>query len=176
MNNLSTKAIDKILEKVLFVAQHNLYTEDTPGFLQSIGANPKDDWCAIWAGYCYRRAYSLAFMDELALHDRLVFPHWVYKPNSSIMLQKGARALVKQLGAVGRLYTDPREIRPGDLFSVRRGTLSWTGHVGICQGTWNLAGHFGYFAGNEDNQARHGWRDPAKQRGLMFASLHKEKP
>ncbi len=53
-----------IRQKVVYVAQKNLGFKETEGnnsgkFIRAMGGKDGDNWCATFAGYCYRRAYQI---------------------------------------------------------------------------------------------------------------------
>lgn len=75
------------------------------------------NWCAGFAGWCYEQSarcmgIGLPFKRSL-----------------------GAKRLGKNVGAVGRVFTDPTLARPGDLMVFHRGAQgSWMGHVALVAG------------------------------------------
>jgi hypothetical protein len=82
-------------------------------FIRALGGRDGDLWCALYAGHCVRRGHLDCGLDV---------PFGVIK---------SARGLTRAVGAIGRLYTDPRECLPGDLVCWPRGLTSWEGHVGV---------------------------------------------
>lgn len=81
-------------------------------FIEKIGGRPGAPWCAAFAGWCYA---------EAARDMGLVLP---------FARSSGAKALVKSMGRVGRLFDDPLDARPGDLVAWHRGDEDgWQGHV-----------------------------------------------
>lgn len=74
------------------------------------------NWCAGSIGYWYERAAN-------QLGIALPFKRSL-----------GAKALGKNVAAVGRRFTDPREAKPGDLMIFDRGAKgSWMGHVAMVE-------------------------------------------
>lgn len=72
------------------------------------------EWCAYFAGWCWEEACRRA---------------GVPMPFSR---SPGAKRIVKNMGSVGRMFTDPFKAKPGDLLAWHRGLPgSWSGHVGI---------------------------------------------
>jgi hypothetical protein len=127
--------------QVLRIARANLGYGDngtnSGRFIEAMGGKQGADWCALFAGYCYRRA-----------HEELGLPHpdWVYRRGSSY--QTGAKALVKALGRVGALFSPggARQPLPGDLVAWSRTRIpgDWRGHVGIVtEGGKYIAGNEG---------------------------------
>lgn len=73
-------------------------------------------WCAAFASYCLR---------EGARRRGIELP---------VVLHTGAKRLGRNVGAVGRLFTDPEEASPGDFAIWHRGAPDdWTGHIGIVE-------------------------------------------
>src|SRR6188768_976441 len=74
------------------------------------------NWCAAFVGWCYQEAarcmgIPLPFKRSL-----------------------GAKRLGKNVGSVGRIFTDPALAKPGDLMVFARGAKgSWQGHVGLLE-------------------------------------------
>ena len=115
-----------VRQRVVQVAERNLGYGETEGnnrgrFIRAIGGKDGQEWCATFAGYCYERAF-----EEVGLP-------------MSFARSQGAKRLCKNLGAVGYIdrLEEPRSGVPlgvplvGDLACWSRGTLGWTGHVGI---------------------------------------------
>ncbi len=126
-------AAREIREKVLHVARSNMYGEqganNDGAFIRAMGGRPGEEWCALYAGYCYRRAHQL-----LGIAD----PQWCWR--SPGRLEVGAKALVRALGDEpgGDSWEDVGQTRPGDLvgFHRRTGLISWKGHVGVVSAVW----------------------------------------
>jgi hypothetical protein len=79
-------------------------------------AKAPQNWCAGFSGWCY---------EEAARHLGVPLP---------FRRSLGAKALGKNVAAVGRKFTDPKDARPGDLIIFDRGTTgSWQGHVGLVE-------------------------------------------
>jgi hypothetical protein len=86
-------------------------------------ARTPQNWCAGFSGWCYEEAAA-----ELGV--KLPFKRSL-----------GAKALGKNVAAVGRRFTDPYQAKPGDLIIFDRGTTgSWTGHVGLVEKVDELTG------------------------------------
>lgn len=96
--------------------------------IRAIGGKPGDEWCALFAGYCYRKAYR-----NLARFDPFTFWTWIVPDTRPVI---GAKALVKAAWAAGaERFTDPTEAAFGDLICWHRrtGPISWKGHVGVVE-------------------------------------------
>jgi hypothetical protein len=128
--------------QIVRIARANLGFDDRGSnsgrFIRALGGVQGADWCALFAGYCSRRAY-----EELKLPP----PAWCYRYRG--VLETGAKALTRALGRVGAVYK-PHEYNPlpGDLVCWSRGLLGWQGHVGIV----TEGGQ--YIAGNEGRSGR----------------------
>ncbi len=88
------------------------------GFVDSKGRQVRDGgaWCGAFASFAYRTAGE---------RSRLVVP---------FELHTGAKRLGRNMGAAGRLFTDPDDAQPGDLILFHRGPPGdWRGHVGIVE-------------------------------------------
>lgn len=112
--------IDRLVASAIYVAQRNVgYGEDSDlgnnqgKWLALIGSQPGWEWCAVAASWPYRRAAQMMNIDQ---------PAWCYRRPG--VIEPGARALVRAMGKVGRLYREPAEARPGDL-------VLWTRWVGV---------------------------------------------
>jgi hypothetical protein len=129
-------------------------------FINALGGKPGREWCALFVGYCYRRAY-----------DNLGFevPTWVYR--RADVLETGAKALTKACGRIGRIWK-PSVTAPmvGDLVCWSRGVLGWQGHVGIVTRIDPL-GHFDYISGNEGKLGTVLERQAPTARLWRFASV-----
>jgi hypothetical protein len=79
-------------------------------------AKAPQNWCAGFVGWCYQEAAR-----ELGI--ALPFKRSL-----------GAKALGKNVAAVGKRFSTPTEAKPGDLIIFDRGaTGSWQGHVGMVE-------------------------------------------
>jgi hypothetical protein len=126
-------------------------------------AKPPANWCAAFAGFCYQRAAARL---GIALPFRRSL---------------GAKRLGKNVGAVGRIFTDPALARPGDLMVFDRGTKgSWMGHVAMVERACDHDEHGGHawvdvIEGNSGPRVRRSTRYPtsAAERFAFFASLRR---
>lgn len=114
----------RLRHEAVRIARANIgFGEHNSQFLSAIGAKPNDEWCAIFVGYCYRRAaWNLNFPR----------PAWTMRRR---LPEAGAKRLTKNCGTVGSIWK-PYERKlshplVGDLVCWSRGVLGWTGHVGI---------------------------------------------
>ena len=119
----------RLRAEVVRIARANVgYGEHNRNFLAAIGSPANAEWCAVFAGYCYRKAHA---------NLKLPPPIWVFAnyPASRGRLQLGAKGLTKALGRAGSIWKpyqcDSNRPKPGDLVCWSRGVLGWTGHVGI---------------------------------------------
>lgn len=111
------------------------------------------NWCAGFVGHCY----------EVAA-ERLGIP-------LPFKRSLGAKKLGKNVGAVGRVFTDPTEGQPGDLVIWHRGAQgSWAGHVGILQRV-HEGNAITVIEGNSGPIVRRTRHDLARERLAFFASL-----
>lgn len=116
--------------RAVYVATMNLgYGEEDANnsgrLIDAMGGQPGGEWCALFVGHCWRRAYEL---EHLVARGR-----WTMRGTRP---EVGAKALVKAAWAAGfRQFTDPLEALPGDLvcWHRRTGPISWKGHVGIVE-------------------------------------------
>lgn len=102
-----------LLEKAVYVARNNIGYGETEAnnrgrFIDLIGGDrltvEDPAWCALFAGYCYRRACELLGIDP---------PDWLFRRPG--VPEAGARNLVMGMGQAGCFYKDPSLARPGDL-------------------------------------------------------------
>ena len=116
--------------EVVRVARKNIGYGEVEGnndgpLMRTIGGKPGHEWCALFAGYCYRKAYlNLGRADTWTTKN--------HGPDPII----GAKALVKAAwGAGAERFTDVELAKPGDLICWHRrtGPISWKGHVGIVE-------------------------------------------
>lgn len=160
--------VDLIRERVVHVARSNVgYGEQGSNnagkFIHAIGGNNGDEWCALFAGYCYRRAHQILELDP---------PEWAYRRKG--VPEKGAKRLTRNLARVGRRFSDPAQARPGDLVCWSRGRLGWQGHVGVV-----LYERGGIITSIEGNVGRYPSKvrlfqhDVTKERLYMFASMER---
>jgi hypothetical protein len=122
--------IKALLERVILFARANIGYGETEAnnrgpFIDAIGGNKltlKDpQWCALYAGYCYRKAYA-------ALTPAPAPPAWLFRRPG--VPEPGALRLVTGLASVGGDFGDPTKAVPGDLVLWKR-----TGghHVGVVE-------------------------------------------
>lgn len=157
-------------EAALSVACHNIgYGESGRNndgkFIEAMGGIPGEEWCALFAGYCYRRACRHL---ELPLDT----VDWCYR--RVMRIETSAKRLVRQMGASvwGIRYTDTALVLPGDLIAWHRGKLGWQGHVGIVEDVRDgivhtIEGNVGAFPARV-RRLRH---DVSKERFYTFAGL-----
>lgn len=116
--------------EVVRVARGNLgYGEEEANndgpLMRAIGGQPGHEWCALFAGYCYRRA-------SRNLGKELSWPMHVGADRPRI----GAKELIKAAwGAGAERFTDPHLAMFGDLICWHRrtGPISWKGHIGLVE-------------------------------------------
>lgn len=98
-------------------------------FIEEIGgkylSEEDPDWCALFAGHCYRRAYAIALLGKAALAPFDMPRGWLYRTAPTIgrpdgVPEPGALRLVTGLGKVGCWFTDPTLAWPGDLVLWKR--------------------------------------------------------
>lgn len=116
--------------EVVRIAKANLgYGEHNRNFLNAIGARADYEWCAIFAAYCNSKAAANLKFEPAT---------WCYRRRN--VLEPGAKRLVRNMGAIGRMWRPAKESemykasnqpKPGDLACWSRGFLGWQGHVGI---------------------------------------------
>lgn len=99
--------------KVVYVARKNIgYGETTANnkgpFIEAIGGKQGMEWCALLAGYCYRRAYQLLGEEP---------PPWLYRRPG--VAEPGALRLWRGLLEAGE-RTDMLDVESGDLVLWRR--------------------------------------------------------
>lgn len=131
----TTELAAAIRGHVVRVAKANLGYGETGAnnsgrFIKALGGREGEEWCALFAGYCYRRAYKALIDDNSEVANT---PSYCYRRPG--VLEVGAKALVKNLGKVGITFRDPLQAKPGDLicWNRRTGALSWQGHVGVVE-------------------------------------------
>lgn len=94
--------------------------------LRAIGGRPGEEWCALLAGYCYRRSAVLGDLPK---------PAWCWRDKKMTFLEVSAKRLIdamaKQPGAV--IITNPALAMPGDLIAWHRGLKPWLGHIGVIE-------------------------------------------
>ncbi len=140
--------------------------------LRAIGGRPGEEWCALFAGYCWRKAYEL---DEVGIAE------WCYRRppghKKGPFLEVGAHALVKAMGREGDLFTDPHQAIPGDLVCWRRpgGLLKpWAAHVALVEYVEDgiihtIEGNVGKFPAKVKRLAH----DVTRENLITFATLRK---
>lgn len=119
-------------------------------------ATPPANWCAGFAGWCY---------EEAARQLGVPLP---------FKRSLGAKALGKNVAAVGRKFTDPKQAKPGDLIIFHRGaTGSWMGHVGLFEKIDEAMGAICTVEGNSAPKVRRRMHriESAQERFAFFASL-----
>lgn len=149
--------------EIVRVAQGNLgfgekeANNDGP-LIREIGGKPGQEWCALFAGYCYEKAHT-----NLGL--KLPFARSI-----------GAKRLTKNAAKVGSFFTDPLKARPGDLvcWHRRTGLISWKGHVGVVSHVEDdlvhtIEGNVGAFPAKVKRLVH----DVRKERLYGFATLRK---
>lgn len=99
--------------KVVYVARKNLGFGETTAnnkgpFIEAIGGKQGMEWCALFAGHCYRRAYQLLGEEP---------PAWLYRRPG--VAEPGALRLYQGCISAGDMYL-PDEAVPGDLVCWRR--------------------------------------------------------
>lgn len=85
-------------------------------FITALGGKQGDEWCALFAGHCWRRAYKILDLETES---------WVYR--SPGVAEPGARKLYNGLWSFGCRFKDPGLATPGDLICWDRG--HGKGHV-----------------------------------------------
>lgn len=133
-------------------------------YLAHFDKKPPAEWCAALVSWCYSVG---------AINLGLELP---FTPSL------GAGALIRAVGRVGRLFTDPEQVVPGDLVGWYRGPLGrldWRRHVGMITALGNTGdGRLQVTAGNEgrNGEVRQRWgRFHLEPRFYTFASIHQAK-
>lgn len=116
--------------EVVRIARGNLGFGEVEGnnkgpLMRNIGGKDGQEWCALFAGYCYRKAHRVLAGVTL---------EWTTIDGLRPVI--GAKALVKGAWAAGaERFTDPKLAMFGDLICWHRrtGPISWQGHVGIVE-------------------------------------------
>lgn len=88
-------------------------------FIRAIGGKDGMEWCALFVGHCYRRAYEMAGQEP---------PPWLYRRPG--VAEPGALRLVSGLSKIGTHFVSPNHAQPGDLALWRR---SGGHHVAIVE-------------------------------------------
>ena len=134
--------------------------------LRAMGGKPGNEWCALLAGYAWRRASILCGFPE---------PTWCYRRPG--VLEVGAKNLGNAMAASpgGFKFTDPSKCLPGD-FAVwhrRTGPISGKGHIGTLLSSpgpdeiiETMEGNVGKLA-----KVRRFHHDVTKERFAFFAGL-----
>ena len=115
MDGLATAALEVAIE---LIGQGEQGGDNRGPFVEMLiePARPPQNWCAAFVGFCYQRAAA-----------RLNIP-------LPFQRSLGAKRLGRNVGAVGRVFTDPALARPGDLMVFHRGAKgSWMGHVAMVE-------------------------------------------
>lgn len=135
----------RLRAEVVRIARANVGYKETEGnnagqFIRALGGIDGQDWCALFAAHCYRRAYDNLFG---------LLPDFCFKATGKP--HTGAKALTKALGNIGRIWK-PGRIKPlpGDLVCWNRTKIpgDWRGHVGVVVDSTGAVS-FKYIAGNE---------------------------
>lgn len=134
--------------------------------IRAIGGTPGNEWCALLAGYAWRRAHVLCGYPE---------PDWCYRRPG--VLEVGAKnlgnAMAKAPGGVK--FTDPSKCLPGDyaVWHRRLGPISGKGHIGTVLAkpgpdaiVETMEGNVGRLA-----KVRRFHHDVTKERFAFFAGL-----
>jgi hypothetical protein len=139
MGTLETLQHLRLRTEVVRIARGNLgYGEEDANndgrLIRTIGGKPGAEWCALFAGYTYRKAWETVFGEPAT---------WCWKPwadagdyAAQTDLRIGAKELIKAAWAAGaERFTDPNLARPGDLvcWHRRTGPISWQGHIGVVE-------------------------------------------
>lgn len=128
-------------------------------WIESIGGKPGAEWCALFVGHAYAQA---------AADLRMELP---------FARSTGAKAIVRSMGKVGRMFTDPLDARAGDLVAWHRrtGPITWRGHVELVARV-DADGIIHTVAGNVGTapcKVRELVHDVRKERLFSFASLRR---
>jgi hypothetical protein len=128
-------------------------------------AKPPQNWCAGFVGFCYQRA---------ALRMGVPLP---------FARSLGAKRLGRNVGAAGRIFTDPALAKPGDLMVFDRGAKgSWMGHVAMVEQVINytadsdgapLSSHVATVEGNSGPKVMRRLRRADRDRFAFFASVRR---
>lgn len=107
-------SVTELLANVVLVAKKNRgYGETTANnkgpFIEAIGGKQGMEWCALFAGHCYRRAYQM--LGETP-------PAWLYRRPG--VAEPGAARLFNGLAKAGWRFDEPNEVTPGDIVLWRR--------------------------------------------------------
>ncbi len=161
----------RLRAEVVRYAHANLGYGETEGnnrgrFIRALGGVDGQEWCAIFAGYCYRKAYQSL---------KMPMPDWLFRRRN--VPEPGAKRLTRGLGRVGSIWRpdecDGNRPRPGDLVCWSRGLLGWQGHVGIV--TEVDHSYVWYTSGNEgrDGTVKSRIVDPSNPKLWRFASIER---
>lgn len=107
---------DKLLAEVVNTAVRNIGfgeegSNNSGPFIDALGGVPygQPSWCALFVGYCYRRAAELTGIElPFSPYRRLDIP------------EAGALRLVNRIGDAGRMWRDPKYVGPGDVVLWKR--------------------------------------------------------
>lgn len=132
--------------------------------MRAIGGKPGAEWCALFAGYCYRKSYMVLDLDG---------QEWCWRSPGAP--EVGAKALIKAAWSAGALrFTDPELALPGDLICWHRrtGPISWKGHIGVVEAVTDgivstIEGNVGRFPAKVKRLSH----DVAKERFYGFAGF-----
>jgi hypothetical protein len=149
---------------VLWTAQKNLgFGEEGANnagrFIHAIGGRDGQEWCALFAGYCYEKAFE---------RYGEIHPEWLYRRPG--VPEPGAKRLVDALGKGGVRFKRPEDALPGDLVAWRRGLTK--GHVAVVERVSDglvhtIEGNTGAFPA----KVRRLVHDVSKERLYTFAGL-----
>lgn len=171
MSVLVGRELERVREQVVHVLLSNEgYGEESVNndgpLLRAMGGRPGNEWCALLAGYAWRRACVLCSLPE---------PSWCYRARGT--LEVGAKALGAAMATQpnGVRFTDPAKFRPGD-FAVwhrRTGLISGKGHIGTGIEPADEDGIICTMEGNVGRLAkvRRFHHDVTKERLAFFAGL-----
>lgn len=140
---------------------------NTGPLIEAMGGRAGDDWCALFAGYCYRRAAQLL---------KLPPPLWCWRGAKDYkVIETAAKRLGRQMAAsLGAIkFLDPSLARAGDLVVWHRTAVPWKGHVGIVERVdpdgilHTIEGNVGKFPAKVKRLVH----DVSKERLAFFAGL-----
>lgn len=111
------------------------------------------NWCGGGTGWCFQEAAG-----------RLAIP-------LPFKRSLGAKALGRNIGAVGRIFSDPTEVLPGDVAVWHRGPNgSWQGHIEPCGRFDGRLHTVAFNSGPKVRRVARAWPSP---RFAFFASLRR---
>jgi hypothetical protein len=94
--------------------------------IRAMGGRPGEEWCALFAGWCYRKSFE---------YNEYPPPAFAWRDKKQTFLEVSAKRLIDGLAktAGGVRFTDPAQALPGDLISWHRGLNPWQGHIGVVE-------------------------------------------